>query len=568
MDGYIAGASGNVYDSYDYSTNGTNATSLASFITNSFGNFTINVPNLPDVYTVVLRGGTDIATNKLRTSVLAGIYTKTTSSGSENTLADLNITPISTILTSMVVPTDGVISIANVATSTAKIVEVLGITEADLKSDYIAVQSTSVAKLVQQVEVMSSTLASAINNSDVSTDTIMKSIAKTIASVVVNTGSQTTFSLADTTSITSIIAQVAAEKPNVVISESVKTNSASFISSTNTTIDSISETDSFETVFTQAVKISVASVEIAKSPTSNFETTVAAPTQAQINNVSVGTVNSVQSVANDSSLLGSGIGHLLPVGSFTSVVTTQPIDVNIDYQIIHTADYDYNSLTEDSKNGIKDGTKYHYSSKLNISATRIGVTLSSGSTIITVHIFSPSYSQSSPPSVAPICFPKGTPVTTNQGLVAIENLNPDIHTIRNKRIVAITQTRPLFKHIVSIEKDALGKNVPSATTQISKEHGIFYKGKMMRAIDLVNVCKGVTKIPYTGETLYNVLMEKYGYMMINNLICETLHPDNIMAKICGGKYNSSEQYKICEILTKIIKANNLPAYKKLYASLK
>ena len=78
----------------------------------------------------------------------------------------------------------------------------------------------------------------------------------------------------------------------------------------------------------------------------------------------------------------------------------------------------------------------------------------------------------SPP--VPICFPKGTPVTTNQGLVAIEKLNTDIHTIRGKKIVAITQTRPLFKHIVSIEKDALGKNVPSATTQISNEHRVFY----------------------------------------------------------------------------------------------
>jgi hypothetical protein len=172
------------------------------------------------------------------------------------------------------------------------------------------------------------------------------------------------------------------------------------------------------------------------------------------------------------------------------------------------------------------------------------------------------------PSVAPICFPAGTPVDTNQGLVAIEKLNPDIHTIRNKRIVAITQTRPLFTHIVSIEKDALGKNVPSATTQISKEHGVFYKGKMMRAVDLVGLCDGVVEIPYNGETLYNVLLEKHGHMMINNLVCETLHPDNIMAKICGGKYNSREQDKLCDVLTKIIKANNLPAYKKLYASLK
>jgi hypothetical protein len=185
-----------------------------------------------------------------------------------------------------------------------------------------------------------------------------------------------------------------------------------------------------------------------------------------------------------------------------------------------------------------------------------------------VDAFLAKYIDPSPPPPAPICFPKGTPVTTNQGLIAIEQLNPDIHTIRNKRIVAITQTRPLFTHIVSIEKDALGKNVPCATTQISKEHSVFYKGKMVKANELVEVCEGVTRIPYNGETLYNVLMENHDKMMINNLVCETLDPKNIMAKICGGKYNSSEQNKICAELTNIIKANNIPAYKKLYASLK
>lgn len=171
-------------------------------------------------------------------------------------------------------------------------------------------------------------------------------------------------------------------------------------------------------------------------------------------------------------------------------------------------------------------------------------------------------------STAPICFPKGTPVTTNQGLVAIEKLNPDIHTIRNKQIVAITQTKPIFTHIVSIEKDALGKNIPNATTQISKEHCVFYKGKMMRSVDLIKICKGVTEIPYNGEILYNVLLEKHGYMMINNLICETLHPENIMAKICSGKYNTTEQTKLYKELSKIIKDNNISAYKHMYNSLK
>jgi hypothetical protein len=199
----------------------------------------------------------------------------------------------------------------------------------------------------------------------------------------------------------------------------------------------------------------------------------------------------------------------------------------------------------------------------------VGESSSLGTFTYVVGGVSGQISSSAPtPAPAPICFPKGTPVVTNQGNVAIEKLNPDIHTIRNKRIVAITQTRPLFTHIVSIEKDALGKNVPSATTQISNEHKVYYKGKMMKAVELVRLCKGVTLIPYNGETLYNVLMEKHDNMMINNLICETLHPENIMAKICNGKYNSSEKNRICEELTEIIKKNNFKAYKKLYASLK
>ena len=172
------------------------------------------------------------------------------------------------------------------------------------------------------------------------------------------------------------------------------------------------------------------------------------------------------------------------------------------------------------------------------------------------------------PGSAPICFPKGTHVTTNQGDIAIEKLNPDIHTIRGKKIVAIKQTNPLFTHIVSIEKGALGKNVPNTTTQISKEHSVYYKGKMTRAIDLVGVCDGVIEIPYNGETLYNVLLKKHDKMMINNLICETLHPDNIMAKICGGKYNNAEQNKLCAELSKIMKDKDFKACKKLYASLK
>ena len=170
------------------------------------------------------------------------------------------------------------------------------------------------------------------------------------------------------------------------------------------------------------------------------------------------------------------------------------------------------------------------------------------------------------PATIPICFPKGTPVLTNLGPVAIEKLNTDKHTIRGKDIIAITQSKPLQKHIVCFEKDALSKNVPSQQTLCSMEHKIFYQGEMTKARNLVDLCENVTFVPYNGETLFNVLLKKHDKMMINNLICETLHPENIAAKISTMKDGQKKNQAIQE-LTKIIKENNVPEYQKLYASL-
>ena len=166
----------------------------------------------------------------------------------------------------------------------------------------------------------------------------------------------------------------------------------------------------------------------------------------------------------------------------------------------------------------------------------------------------------------PTCFPKGTSVLTNLGPVAIEKLNPDQHTIRGKEIVAITQSKPLQQYIVCFEKDSLSKKVPSQQTLCSMEHKVFFKGEMVKARNLVDLCENVTFIPYNGDTLFNVLLKKHDKMMINNLICETLHPENIAAKISTMK-DGQNKNKVIQELTKIIKENNVPEYKKLYASL-
>jgi hypothetical protein len=68
---------------------------------------------------------------------------------------------------------------------------------------------------------------------------------------------------------------------------------------------------------------------------------------------------------------------------------------------------------------------------------------------------------------------------------------------------------------------------------------------MIKAKDLVNVCEGVYTIPFIREKLYNVLMEQYDAMIVNNMVCETLHPDNILVQIASSpKYSNATKQEL------------------------
>ena len=129
-----------------------------------------------------------------------------------------------------------------------------------------------------------------------------------------------------------------------------------------------------------------------------------------------------------------------------------------------------------------------------------------------------------------ICFPKNTPVKTDQGIIFIENIKPSIHTIKNKPITFITKTITQDDYLVCFKKDSLGINYPIEETVISKEHKILYKGKMKEAKKFIEFDNVYTK-KYNGEVLYNILMETHETIEVNNLICETLDPNNLLSKI-------------------------------------
>ena len=171
-----------------------------------------------------------------------------------------------------------------------------------------------------------------------------------------------------------------------------------------------------------------------------------------------------------------------------------------------------------------------------------------------------------PPPVSNICFPEKTPVRTDQGLIHIDLINPDFHTIHKKKIIAITRTITQDKNLVCIEKDSFGPNIPCEKTIITCNHKILYNGKMTKAKNFVGQINNVKNVPYNGEVLYNVLMEEPNKMMINNLICETLDPINSIAELYT-KYNLNNlsNYNKIQLINHF---NNYVIKKNIYSSSK
>ena len=166
--------------------------------------------------------------------------------------------------------------------------------------------------------------------------------------------------------------------------------------------------------------------------------------------------------------------------------------------------------------------------------------------------------------ISNICFPAGTKIETNQGKIAIEKIDPKVHRIRNRKITHITRTITKDKYLVCIEKDALGNNIPSEETRISKYHRILYKGKMVRAKDFVGKIENIRKVRYNGEVLYNVLMEEEDKMVVNNLICETLDPLNGIAKLYKllDTVKEEEKAEYIKELNNYVERNNVFGSKK------
>jgi len=165
--------------------------------------------------------------------------------------------------------------------------------------------------------------------------------------------------------------------------------------------------------------------------------------------------------------------------------------------------------------------------------------------------------------VGPICFVANTPVCVDQGIFPIQQINPSVHTIRNKPIVAITKTTTLDNYLVCFEKNSVARNVPCEKTIVSKSHLILDNGRMIKAEQFIGKYKNIHRVEYNGEILYNVLLERHGKMIVNNLVCETLSPRNSIAKLYKHLSNCNIEEQ-CRVIRKYnIQASSKPPTRHL-----
>jgi hypothetical protein len=145
--------------------------------------------------------------------------------------------------------------------------------------------------------------------------------------------------------------------------------------------------------------------------------------------------------------------------------------------------------------------------------------------------------------LAPLCFPIGTPVETDQGTVDIHMIDPRVHTLNGgQNIVVVTRTVNVDPDLVKLEKGSLGNGIPTIDTVISNNHQIMVQGKGTRAHELVGVYPGITKIPCNqGDIFYNVLLENYSSMVVNGMLVETVYPEDPVAQLYKLKDTISDE---------------------------
>ena len=160
QDGYIQYSTGELIDL-------SNDNVIETVITDYYGNYTLNTPvsSLPDYYKIKFTGGVDLGTGESLIGSLSNVSTRLDAESSNE--AKLYVSPITTIVSSKLeddISSGITLSLSTISNTKSTISISLGISINDLNKDYIASEDSTMAKITQQLEIISNTLSITVPN--------------------------------------------------------------------------------------------------------------------------------------------------------------------------------------------------------------------------------------------------------------------------------------------------------------------------------------------------------------------------------------------------------------------
>jgi len=147
-----------------------------------------------------------------------------------------------------------------------------------------------------------------------------------------------------------------------------------------------------------------------------------------------------------------------------------------------------------------------------------------------------------------MCFTGDVLAKTNQGLIKIENITKE-NTIDGKKIIGISKIIYSQSYIVTVKKDALGENKPSADINVAPYHLFLINNKLEPIANFINK-DTIFLRKYNNEYLYNIILEEQDIMEVNNMQVQTMDPKSLLAKIFDGSQSPNQRKKIIDSLNR------------------
>jgi len=154
-------------------------------------------------------------------------------------------------------------------------------------------------------------------------------------------------------------------------------------------------------------------------------------------------------------------------------------------------------------------------------------------------------------------------IVTDQGIIPIQSIDTQYHTIDNKKIIALIHTKLRDKFLVCFKKHSLSRNYPNGNTIMTGENKIEFRGMFIESCKFVGLFPNVTYVTYNGETIYNIIISEPCKIIVNNIVCETLHPNNPIAKLYTSSFCNETKNKIIVLLNKSINDGDYLTYIKI-----